>query len=232
MTSFLAYLLLWVWNNLSWEALQRSYTINAEVAAAYEGKDYQKAVQLYQNNLITMAHVSPEARLNLAHLYYQLGKLDKAEENYELAAKSPNPRLRSYAISQLALIAVQEQDTARALLLLQDALRAIPTNTHARLNYEILKGQYSGALVEPARVLKSEFVKPYVAKNEQEQQEATVVEDEKREQLLKRLQNIGMKEEEARALLEAMKAQEKEYIYQLKQHRYGADKPKSKKIEW
>lgn len=230
MTAFLTYLLLWVWHNLSWASWQWSANIKTEIKVAYEAKDYPKAIELYQRYFITPARVSPEARLNLGHLFFEIGDLDKAKENYTLAGRGSNLRLRSYAMMQLALVAVQERDTARALELLRGALRIIPTNQEARANYEIISYQFSGEITGPREKL-SKAEQPAPAPPPRTP-ELSTEEDERREQLLKRLRDLTMTEEEARALLETMKEQEKDYIYQLKQNRYGADQPKAKHAEW
>ena len=231
MTAFLTYLLLWVWHNLSWVSWQWSSDIKTEVKRAHEAKDYPKAIDLYQRFFITPARVSPEARLNLGHLYFEIGNLDKAKENYMLAGRGSNLRLRSYAKMQLALVAVQERDTVRGLELLRDALRIIPANKEARENYEIISYQFSGEINAPRENL-SKVPQPAPAPTPSLTPEPSTEEDERREQLLKRLRTLAMTEEEARALLETMKEQEKDYIYQLKQHRYGADQPKAKYAEW
>ena len=59
-----------------------------------------------------------------------------------------------------------------------------------------------------------------------------VSEDVKKEELLKSLKAMNMSEEQARAILDAMKSNESQYIYQLRRKQYNTKPGQKSEIEW
>lgn len=64
------------------------------------------------------------------------------------------------------------------------------------------------------------------------QESREVTEDFKKEELLKSLKAMNMSEEQARAILDAMKSNESQYIYQLRRKQYNKKPGQKSEIEW
>jgi hypothetical protein len=59
-----------------------------------------------------------------------------------------------------------------------------------------------------------------------------VAEDLKKEELLKSLKAMNMSEDQARAILDAMKSNESQYIYQLRRKQFSNKTAQQGEIEW
>ncbi|HEV7349753.1 hypothetical protein [Telluribacter sp.] len=234
MTSFLLYLLLWIWDNRSFEAVSQSNQIKRQAELAYQDKEFERAAQLFYRVTYGSLFAEPAARLNLAHSYYQAEKPEEAQYHYQLLTGIADKTVASKANTQLALIAVSRQDTAQALDQLVRALRQDQENLTARYNYELLRKAYSGRT--PPRSPQQQPPPP--AQNQPEpppppQEEGQSPElAEQREQLLKELRQLRMSEEQARAILDAMKTNEMQYIYQLRRRQYRRQTDQTDEVEW
>ena len=233
MTTFLLYFMLWIWDNRSFEAITERNRAKTQAEIAYAEQNYAEAADLYRR--ITYGSIFSEAaaRLNLAHAYYQAGKPAEARRHYRLLTRVQDQYVASEAQSQLALLALMsaDKDTLEALELLKAALRQNPDNDRARFNYELLKEHFSGRIPPTER---SENPPP----KEQNQTEVPPDEGqspeqvEQREQLLKQLKQLNMSEDQARAILDAMKTNEMQYIYQLRRRQYRNQASRSDRTEW
>ena len=65
--SLLFSILLWIWDNRSFDTISRSNRAKIEAQEAYQEKDYDTALEAYQNIATSSLFAEPEARLNLAH---------------------------------------------------------------------------------------------------------------------------------------------------------------------
>ncbi|WP_247234816.1 hypothetical protein [Telluribacter sp. SYSU D00476] len=229
-------MLLWIWDNRSYEAISQSNRTMAQAEQAYQDKQYDQAADLYYSITYGSFFTEPAARLNLAHSYYQAGKLDEALHHYQLLDHIQDRQVASTANVQIALIAVSRQDTARALDRLVTALRQDQENLSARYNYEILKNIYSGSTPprtpqpEPTPPPREETKEAPAPPPQQEGQSPELA--EQREQLLQQLRQLRMSEEQARSILDAMKSNEMQYIYQLRRRQYRNQSDKSEDVEW
>ena len=236
MTAFLLYLLLWIWDNRSYDAISQSNRTMAQAEQAYQDQQYDLAADLYYSITYGSIFTEPAARLNLAHAYYQAGRLDEAQRHYQLLDHIRDRQVASRANVQMAMIAVNRQDTAQALDRLVTALRQDQENLTARYNYEILKKTYSGST--PPR--KPQPEQPPSPREETKDAQASPPPQEgrspelaeQREQLLQQLRQLRMSEEQARSILDAMKTNEMQYIYQLRRRQYRNQSDKSEEVEW
>jgi hypothetical protein len=239
MNALLLYLLLLLWDNRTFDSITKTNEQKADAEMAYEKKQYSHASKLYSQITYGSLFSDPAARLNMAHAYYQAGQLKDALHHYNLLTGVSNKTIASIANNQVALIMVVKKDTAMALGKLKEALRLEPRNTLARSNYIILKNRFSG-IEQPSstsnerRQARNEASKnqptpsqPELKPEGFEQEEAN-----KRDKLLKSLKAMNMSEEQARLILDAMKSNESQYIYQLKRKQYAKKSEQNETIEW
>lgn len=231
MTSFLLYLLLWIWDNRSFDAITNSNRAKSNAESAYLGKDYRRAADLYHKITYGSLFTHPASRLYLAHSYFQLDSLAQAQYQYKLLMNIDNKSIASRANAQLALLAVRSQDTTLALNYLKTALRQEPLNRKARYNYELLKKTFSGRQPPPPPEQKAS-PPPKQEPIPLSPQQASPELAEQREELLQRLRRLNMSEDQARSILDAMKSNETQYIYQLRRRQYHNQAEKSPIIEW
>ena len=233
MTYFLLYLMLWIWDNRSFDAISQANRNKTEAESAYLDKDYRKAARLYHEITYGSLFAEPASRLYLAHSYYYLDSLEKARSQYKLLVNVDDPAVASKANTQLAVLATQDShDTLEALTYLTTALRLAPANENARFNYELLKKTFSGRSPASSPPPPTEDLTPPppapVAPSAQQAIELA----QEREDLLQSLRKLHMSEEQARSILDAMKTNEAQYIYQLRRRQYYDQSERSKIIEW
>jgi hypothetical protein len=236
MTSIILYLLLWLTDNRNFDSITRANERKLGAERFFENKQYLEAADLYQQITYGSIFSEPAARLNMAHAYFLAGKHRRALQQYELLKRVDNRTISSVANLQIGLIKVQQEDTAGALNSLKNALRIDPYNEIARHNFVILKDSYSGLEKIPESKLQKQQTErtqvtsagvPPVKPNQQD-----VEENAKKEQLLTSLKAINMSEDQARAILDAMKSGESQYIYQLRRKQYAKKAEQSEQIEW
>ena len=136
--SLLFSLLLWIWDNRSFDTISRSNRAKIEGQQAYNEKDYQHALEAYQNVSTASLFAEPESRLNLAHTYFQLKQLRNAQKYYAKLSLVSNPFLASRALNQLGVIETMQKDTAQALLYFRQSLRINPDNDKAQYNLSLI----------------------------------------------------------------------------------------------
>lgn len=231
MTTFLLYLLLWIWDNRSFDTITLSNNNKSEAEKAYIEKDYQKAAILYEKITNGSIFVEPESRLYLGHSYFQLDSLSKAKYHYKLLEHVENVFIASSANTQLAIISLANKDTLLGLEYLRTALKQYPENNTARYNYELLKEIFSGKIPPTNKEKTPPQETPGPPQQTPEVQQAIEI-AEQREELLQRLRRLNMSEDQARSILDAMKTNEAQYIFQLRKRQYYNQSDRSKQIEW
>lgn len=234
MTYFLLYLLLWIWDNRSFNAISKANRDKTEAENAYLNKDYRKAARLYEEIAYGSLFAEPASRLYLAHSYFKLDSFEKARLQYSLLIKVDDREVATRANTQLAVLAtLTNQDTLAALNYLKTALRLAPDNEKARFDYELLKKTFSGKspISSSDQSPPEKQPPPPPAPVAPSAQQALALAQE-REELLKSLRRLHMSEEQARSILDAMKTNETQYIYQLRRQQYYDQSERSKIIEW
>ena len=239
MTAIILYVLLWLWDNRTFDSITKANERKLGAEQAYNNKEFKKSADLYYQITYGSIFSDPAARLNLAHSYYQMGNYKLALKHYELLDQIDNNTIASIANSQIALIKVSQKDTANALDYLKTALRLEPGNGLARSNYIVLKKAFSGN-DQPSNLnnKKKRSERDAIAETspqtppEPKPESREVAEDIQKEELLRSLQEMNMSEEQARAILDAMKSNESQYIYQLRRKQYKQKTAKQDEIEW
>jgi hypothetical protein len=239
MNALLLYLLLLLWDNRTFDAITKTNERKIGAEMAYNKRQYVNAAKLYHQITYGSVFSDPAARLNMAHSYYQAGQLKDALYQYKLLDHISDKTIASVANCQVALILVSDKDTAAALERLKTSLRLEPRNAVARSNYIILKKHFSG-VTQPTQTSQQTKKEPDQTGSNQsiaskpaprpagfEQEEAA-----SREQLLRSLKAMNMSEEQARLILDAMKSNESQYIYQLRRKQYAKKSENNETIEW
>lgn len=210
--SLLFSLLLWIWDNRSFDTISRSNRAKVEGQEAYNEKQYKRALEAYQTISTTSLFAEPESRLNLAHTYFQLNQLRNAKKYYTKLAKVSNVFLASRALNQLGIIETLDKDTAQALLYFRQSLRLNPDNDRAQYNFELLKKRFNGKEKQTRQNIPQQ--NPEKNQTETEQSKIQTQQTEEKKNLLNQLKNLKMSEEQAMIILEAMKASEIQYLQQ------------------
>lgn len=210
--SLLFSLLLWIWDNRSFDTISRSNRAKVEGQEAYNEKQYKRALEAYQTISTTSLFAEPESRLNLAHTYFQLNQLRNAKKYYTKLAKVSNVFLASRALNQLGIIETLDKDTAQALLYFRQSLRLNPDNDRAQYNFELLKKRFNGKEKQTHQNIPQQ--NPEKKQTETEQTKIQTQQTEEKKNLLNQLKNLKMSEEQAMIILEAMKASEIQYLQQ------------------
>ena len=225
--SLLFSLLLWIWDNRSFDTISRSNRAKIEGQVAYQERNYPKALEAYQNISNSSLFAEPEARLNLAHAYFQLKQLNNARQYYIRLSKVRNNVLSSRAYNQLGMIETMDKDTLSALRYFKESLRQNPDNQKAQYNYELLKKTFSGkeevAKTKPAPQKTEPTPTPSPAPKTAQEVQKT----EEKKKLLNQLQNMKMSEAQAMMILDALKASEIQYLQQQK-HRSSSSNDTNK----
>lgn len=239
MTAIFLYILLWLWDNRTFDSITKANERKLGAEKAYNNKQFKQSANLYYQITYGSLFSDPAARLNLAHSYYQMRNYKLALKHYQLLDGIDDNTIASIANSQIALIRVIQKDSAQALTNLKTALRLEPGNTIARSNYIVLKNAFSGSespsdLNTKKRKSENQITEQQKQQTppEQKPEQREVAEDVQKEELLRSLREMNMSEEQARAILDAMKSNESQYIYQLRKKQYKSKTAKQDEIEW
>ncbi len=238
MSALILYALLWLWDHRTFDSITKANERKVIAEKVYTEKKYRMASDLYEQITYGSVFSKPAARLNLAHAYFNNNEWDKALKEYLLLTTIDDNTIASIANNQVALILTSKKDTASALSSLKIALTREPGNDLARSNYIILKNAFSGKELPskfnaPKKTTKNETagitapLPPATQNKENEVEEST-----RKEQLLNSLKAMNMTEEQARTILDAMKSNESQYIYQLRRKQYAKKGEVNKQIEW
>lgn len=238
MTTLILYALLWIWDHRTFDSITKANERKVIAEKAYHDKNFRDAAHVYDQIAYGSVFSEPAARLNLAHAYYQNAEPDKALKQYRLLDDIDDHTIASIANCQIGLIEIFKKDTANALNSLKTALRLEPGNELARSNYIILKNSFSGKELPSETGAPKKQVQNQLADQaaptppEAQKQQQEVEESVKKEQLLNSLRAMNMSEEQARTILDAMKSNESQYIYQLRRKQYAKKTEGTKQIEW
>lgn len=157
--------------------IARVNSLKKEAEKAYNSGDYALAVQKYAM-LDSLGAEDPALKLNLAHSYFNLNDTTGAQSNYQSVLNSSNKKLRSIAYQQLGIMKKNSNKLEEALQNLKSALKADPTNSGARYDYEVVK-----KLLEEQK------------KQEEEQQDEQNQEDQQNQEQKDQEQNSDEKKE-------------------------------------
>ncbi|MGA0555285.1 tetratricopeptide repeat protein [Larkinella sp. VNQ87] len=229
MTYLILSVLLWLYDNRSFQKISHDNVARIEGLRAYETGNYKKAAEHYVALVNSTLFVEPSARLNLAHSYFQLRQYAEAQRHYRLVAQVDQPGLAATAELQLGVIAVMQGDSAAALTLFRKALNTVPGFEPAQINYELIRKTYSGkprtnSTPTPKPRLRQQQIETEVALESGQEKGTELEQGDNKDELLRRLRSLNLSEEQALAILNAMQANEVQYIHQRKQASTAKDR--------
>ncbi len=232
------WVVLWIWDVISLPSA--TYIRETKIAAeeSFGNGDYLKAAILYKQVVDASIFSDPAGRLNMAHAYFLAGEIEQAYQNYLVLSRVDDVKLAAKARSQMAMIALVRGDTAQALGRLREAILLDFDNRAVVTDFEILRHRFSGK-VELGQEEQSKSTAQDSLTNPvenipvpDEMNNAVVEQSDQRDQLLQNLDKINMSEEQARSVLDAMKVNERQYIYQLRRLSVHGTAKSGKKVEW
>ena len=124
--------------------IARINTLKQEAKTAYESGDYETALEKYEELTDDLNVTTDEIALNMAHARYHLQDTAQAIRSYnELSAIAEDNKIKSVAYNQVGVLHTEMDPSGKndqaALNAFKAALKADPTNSEARYNYEVLK---------------------------------------------------------------------------------------------
>ncbi|KQC06356.1 MAG: hypothetical protein APR54_07255 [Candidatus Cloacimonas sp. SDB] len=102
----------------------------------YNNENFEKSEDIFNENSINNPR-DGRLHFNKANSKYKTGKLEEAEQEYQMALKDQNFRNRSETYHNLGNVKFQEQDYKEAIKQYRNALIEDPENLDARYNYEL-----------------------------------------------------------------------------------------------
>ena len=187
--------------------ISRRNQVRKQAAEAYREGRYQEALTHYRFLLMSNSSPSLGERINLGHVYFQLGQYASAKRQYEQGGLAATPQLVAIAAAQLGLLACLNKDTTTALTQLRNALLNDPDNVTARQNFELLKLRFSGR--QPSK--KAAQPTPQASPQSQSAQGQQAEKTEQQQERLTRFRNTTLSDEQARQVLDALRADDLPY---------------------
>jgi tetratricopeptide (TPR) repeat protein len=203
------YIILLFLNLRSLTNVSKRNALKIEAANAFYKKNYTFAVQKYEELANISYNLEPEARLNLAHSYFNINNTSKALEEYNKLVRLKNVVISTNAIIQVGVIETMNGDSSGSLELFKIALQNDNENKVARYNYELLRKKLPQAPPKNDQSQTSESKTSNGGNTEKT--------EEKRDELESTTPE-NMSKEKALQILEAMKITELQYAQKHKQH--------------
>jgi Ca-activated chloride channel homolog len=119
-------------------SISRTNKLLSHAADALKKKDLKSAIRDYEAAFKEDPELPLQARMNLAHAYFEDKQYKKALKNYQaIVSGTASESLKSVAYQQIGNIYVQEKNYKTALDWFKKSLRTNPFNENARYNYEL-----------------------------------------------------------------------------------------------
>ncbi|GAB3920121.1 tetratricopeptide repeat protein [Larkinella terrae] len=222
MTYLILSILLWLYDNRSFDKISHDNIARIEGLRAYQAGNYKRAAEQYVALVNSTLFVEPSARLNLAHSYFQLRQYAQAQKHYRLVAQVSQPELAAAAEVQLGVISALQGDSSSALAYFRKAMNTVPALEPAQFNYELIKKTYSGkpnpnGSQRPKPKPRQSTEETEVAMESGRDKGTEVEQGDNKDELLRRLRSLNLSEEQALSILNAMQDNEVQYIHQRKQ---------------
>jgi tetratricopeptide (TPR) repeat protein len=219
MISLLISMLLWILKQGAPNQIAERNRLKTDAQRAFAARDYALAAQLYRQLTESALIPEPTVLFNQAQAYFALNDTLHARALYTRLARSDEPGMAATALAQLGVLTCRSGDSTQALTYFEQAIRIVPTYEMARFNYELLRKLNPNTNTPPSAVSPQTASQRSTFSRSQPSSSAPTVLTEKRTDLLKRLERYQLNEQKARMLLDAMRAEEIQYI---QQRRFGA----------
>jgi tetratricopeptide (TPR) repeat protein len=207
----------------------------------YNNEEFQESENYFNENSINYPREG-KLHFNQGNALYKTGKLEEAENEYNMAFRDDDFKEKSVLYQNLGNIKFQQQDFKNALKHYRNALIENPDNEDARFNYELAsrylqqqqqqqqqQNQDDKNKEEKKEKQKSqEEKKEQEQKQDQQQQKQKDEEEQKTEKQKQEQMKKDKKKEDAEKMLKALLQKEKEEMKKEKQ-KLNVDKSKSGK---
>jgi tetratricopeptide (TPR) repeat protein len=217
MTSLLISLIVWMLSQGAPNRIAERNQLKAEAERAFRQRKYAVAAALYRRLAESALIPEPAVLFNQAHAFFALGDTAQARRQYARLARVGDKPMAAAALSQLGVLACQSRDSLAALAYFRQALRVLPTYETARYNYELVRKSMPPEAAKPPRPPRAS-PQPSPAQHHppapQPQAGRDVLPSEKRQDVLRKLSRYNLTAEKAQMLLDAMRAEEAQYIQQ------------------
>ncbi|MEM9858128.1 MAG: hypothetical protein AAF843_12260 [Bacteroidota bacterium] len=121
------------------DKIARVNKVKKEAKDAYLNGDYESALSKYKYLTDSLQVIDDDIRLNMANAYYNLADTAQAIDNYSQLFDSKSKAVKSTAHQQMGILSSKNQKFEEALDHFKEAIKADPSNTDARYNYELMK---------------------------------------------------------------------------------------------
>jgi len=119
--------------------IARVNAIKREAEKAFLNKDFTTAIEKYKILKDSFLIDDDKINLNMGHAYTQINDTANARSSYSEASMSTDPKAKSIAYQQLGVLSKNPQTYKESLQYLKSALKADPSNSDARYDYEVVK---------------------------------------------------------------------------------------------
>ena len=228
MTSLLISIVLWILRQGAPNQIAERNRLKIEAGRAFAEGDYALAASLYRR--LSQSALLPESAVlfNEAQACFALNDTSRARALYIRLTRVDDVRTAASALSQLGVLACRSGDSTLALVYFERALRTLSTHESARYNYELLRKILPSDASPRQRVVGNATRRR--PESAQPSASTTALPTQRRRDVLKKLEGHQLTEQKARMLLDAMRAEEIQYI---QQRRYGAPpEAESKQQTW
>lgn len=213
MTSVLISFLLWILQQGAPNRIAERNRLKQEAERAYVIRDFSLAATLYRRLAESALIPEPAVLFNQAQASFVLNDTLRARTLYARLTRISDPATAAAALSQLGVLACRAGDTTQALDYFQRALRVAPAHATSRYNFELLSKTRSSA-----RPNRPEPGTPKTAEARANAPKSPIapraLRSDRREDVLKKLGRHDLSPEKAQMLLDAMRAEEIQYIQQ------------------
>lgn len=217
MTSLLISLVVWVLSQGAPNRISERNRLKMEAERAFARRDYATAALLYQRLAELALIPEPAVLFDQAQAYFVLGDTARARRQYARLVRTADKPMAAAALSQLGTLACRGGDSTQALRYFRQALEVLPSYEAARYNYELVRKTMPTTPSKQNRMASAPS-QPEPSRNQppapQPSRGNQALASEKREDFLQQLRRYDLTQEKARMLLDAMRAEEIQYIQQ------------------
>jgi tetratricopeptide (TPR) repeat protein len=205
--------------------------LKEEAAISYQQGNYVVALVNYRYLFHSLQIKDDEIQINLAHCYYLSGDTVQARKFYQSSTGATRSVIRSIAWQQLGILAYRQNHFERSADYFKQALKDSPYNEGARYNYELLSKKLALLPAEDSVAVSSppppdslsqspppppppgpgDSTKAPASRPTPTPAGSQNNQDSQRKQ---ELEQMGLSQEQAENILEAMKTSEIQYIQQ------------------
>lgn len=212
MPSLLISLLLWLLQQGAPNRIAERNRLEQEAERAFGSREYALAASLYRQLAETALLPEPAVLFNQAQAYFAANDTLRARALYLRLTQASEPGMAASALAQLGVLACRSGDSALALDYFRRAVRLVPEHPSAAYNFELLSKLRPGSRSARPRPEAAKTASP--PKAPQPPAGGRVQPSSRREDVLSRLNRYNLSPEKARMLLDAMRAEEIQYIQQ------------------